>query len=328
MNILQPEIYDFLRKNGHSFEIQKIPGEASTRVYYRILYENCSRILCIDEKLDSYENPFLQVQDFLSKNNFKVPEIIDIDLKKRCILQSDVGSKDLTSLDQTEYEKYVKFSLNEIIRLQELQPISIIQSRSFDFAKLSFEIDHTISVLERFREKNLDFPPFHPGIYSFFVDCIQQLASFTPKVICHRDFHARNIMIDDHNQIYWIDFQDMMMGTPQYDLVSILYDAYKPLSIHQREDFYTYFKESSIDKDKRYRENYLIQSLQRSFKALGTYFVMFHDKGKHKYKESILPCLQNIIEITQLGKFPDGIYLYFMDLKKYWEDYLTIGDMN
>ena len=54
-------------------------------------------------------------------------------------------------------------------------------------------------------------------------------------------------------------------------------------------------------------------------KALGTYFVMFNEKGFIKYKSSILPCLNNILEIIELGKFPDYMYLFFNELKSEWE---------
>lgn len=326
MDILPPEILNFLQKKETFLEIDKIPGEASTRTYYRIRYKGSNRILCIDEKLDGYEYPFLLVRDFLSKNDFLVPEIMDIDLRHHCILQSDVGNRDLTFLDMIEYENYLKIALDEILRLQELQPIPIIEARTFDFAKLSFEINHTFSALDRFIEKNNKFPSADSGIKNFFLDCINYLASYNSKVICHRDFHARNIIIDEHGKSYWIDFQDMMMGTPQYDLVSILFDAYKPLSLEQRERFYNYFKENSKHKERKFRENFLMQAMQRSFKALGTYFVMYHDKGKNKYKDSILPCIQNIIEITQIGKFPDNLYLYFKDFQMHWKDFLNSVD--
>ncbi|HMV79679.1 MAG TPA: serine/threonine protein kinase, partial [Leptospiraceae bacterium] len=68
---------------------------------------------------------------------------------------------------------------------------------------------------------------------------------------------------------------------------------------------------------------YLYQSLQRSFKALGTYIVMFNDKGMEKYRASIGPCLDNLIEIVQLGRFPDSLYLFFTEFLKEWQDFQT-----
>jgi ribonucleotide reductase alpha subunit len=77
-------------------------------------------------------------------------EIIDFDEKHNLILQSDAGEKDLTTLDQNEYELYLKESLDLILKLQEIKPIEIISSRSFDYNKLNFEINHTYNGYEKF----------------------------------------------------------------------------------------------------------------------------------------------------------------------------------
>src|SRR6267143_1401913 len=51
-----------------------------------------------------------------------------------------------------------------------------------------------------------------------------ELAS-EPRVLCHRDYHSRNLMLHD-GSLYIIDFQDARMGPDTYDLVSLLRDSY------------------------------------------------------------------------------------------------------
>ena len=46
-----------------------------------------------------------------------------------------------------------------------------------------------------------------------------------PRVLCHRDYHSRNLMLHD-GSLYIIDFQDARMGPDTYDLVSLLRDSY------------------------------------------------------------------------------------------------------
>ena len=46
-----------------------------------------------------------------------------------------------------------------------------------------------------------------------------------PRVLCHRDYHSRNLMLHD-GACYIIDFQDARMGPDTYDLVSLLRDSY------------------------------------------------------------------------------------------------------
>ena len=49
-----------------------------------------------------------------------------------------------------------------------------------------------------------------------------------PRVLCHRDYHSRNLMLHD-DRLYIIDFQDARMGPDTYDLVSLLRDSYVDL---------------------------------------------------------------------------------------------------
>ena len=56
---------------------------------------------------------------------------------------------------------------------------------------------------------------------------IEELAA-EPRVLCHRDYHSRNLMLHDE-QLYIIDFQDARMGPDTYDLVSLLRDSYVDL---------------------------------------------------------------------------------------------------
>ena len=45
-------------------------------------------------------------------------------------------------------------------------------------------------------------------------------------MIVHRDFHSRNLMKIEKEDIRVIDFQDAVIGADTYDLISITRDAY------------------------------------------------------------------------------------------------------
>ncbi|HMV43005.1 MAG TPA: aminoglycoside phosphotransferase family protein [Leptospiraceae bacterium] len=308
----------FLNYKGEDFQkLILIPKEASIRNYYRVIYENQELVLCIDENFKTIPYPFLDIRNFLEENSIPVPKILNYDPNLNAILMNDAGEKDLTSiLDDSEYISQLKISLEYILKLQTLNPIPIIADRSFHYEKLMFEVNHTCSGYLRFKEKYKIELDITSEMYAFLQEASGFLAKFEEKVICHRDYHARNILLNIKHEQTIIDFQDMMMGTPQYDLASLVYDAYRPLSIQRREELYSFFKERSQFKNKRFREYYLTQALQRSFKALGTYLVQFNEKQNLKYKESIPKALENLMEICQLGRFPDQLYVFFYLLNK------------
>ena len=199
----------------------------------------------------------------------------------------------------------MKKSIGLILDIQKIHPIPLVGSRSFDEAKLFFEFNHTLRGIQSFSQTTgSNFQP-ETNVKVFFENNVGLLSKYTNKVICHRDFHSRNIMLLPGDELALIDFQDMMMGTPQYDLVSILYDAYKPIPFAMKEELVDYFLTKSNEKYIKFREYYWNQAIQRSFKALGTYLVMYSEKGMEKYFSSIQPCLENLIEIIQVAKFPD-----------------------
>jgi N-acetylmuramate 1-kinase len=204
----------------------------------------------------------------------------------------------------------LKKEILELLRLQEKKPIPIIANRSFDYEKLNFELNFMYNSYGRFKSENdLDIE-FSPSLREFLDQSIIFLSKYENKVITHRDFHSRNIMLNESGKIFWIDYQDMMMGTPHYDVASLLYDAYRPMNLETRERLYQFFKEHSSHNKNRFREFYLTQCLQRSLKALGSYFYLLNDKKMEKYRPSIRECLKNCIEISQLGLFPDTVYLF------------------
>lgn len=319
MNLTEEdEIYT--KEKFGEVEIFPLNKEASLRTYYKLKTKTEEIIVCKDPNFNSTEYYFLEINQFLSENEILVPKIILTNEKQNLIFQEYIGDIDLTSLNDDEYFLELKKSILLLCKLQTLKPSPLIKSKSFDKNKNFFELNHTINGFNKMKDDlNLNTEISIETI-SFLESASIFLSEYSPKVIAHRDYHARNIMLNQNRNQVLIDFQDMMMGTPYYDLSSILYDAYRIIPLEKREFLYEFFLENSIIPLHRKREYYLTQCLQRSFKALGSYLVLFHREKKLKYKESIPKCLENLIEIIQVGKFPDSLYLFCTSFKKEFEN--------
>ena len=59
-------------------------------------------------------------------------------------------------------------------------------------------------------------------------------------MLCHRDYHSRNLMLHE-GQLYIIDFQDARMGPDTYDLVSLLRDSYVDFTEEAVDDLIAFF---------------------------------------------------------------------------------------
>jgi hypothetical protein len=68
---------------------------------------------------------------------------------------------------------------------------------------------------------------------------VNELAA-EPRVLCHRDYHSRNLMLSD-GSLYIIDFQDARMGPDTYDLASLLRDSYVDIADWELDDLIACF---------------------------------------------------------------------------------------
>ena len=309
---------EFCLLNGEApKKSEPIQAEGSIRKFTRIYYSTTTYILCEDPNFDSLPNDFLEVSKFLEKYEIAASRFIKYDTSLQAILLSDEGTLDLTSIknDDTYYQKLVE-CMDILLKLQTLRPLEFIRIRKFDFPKLNYEIEFTVEAFQKFKERFSLLTSVSAEMLEFLEQILRYLSLYENKVVCHRDFHSRNLLLNKEGKISLIDYQDAMMGTPHYDLVSLLYDAYRPLPLKNRLLCYNYYKEKSSHRNMRFKEHFYTQALQRSFKALGFYLFSVSEKGKAKYKESILNCLDNLEEIIQLGYFPDSLFVFIHLLRE------------
>jgi len=115
---------------------------------------------------------------------------------------------------------------------------------------------------------------------------VNELAA-EPRVLCHRDYHSRNLMLSD-GSLYIIDFQDARMGPDTYDLVSLLRDSYVDLTDRELDDLIAYFLALKGDGDAgEFRRRFDLMALQRNLKALGTFGYQTIARGNPVYIQYI-----------------------------------------
>jgi aminoglycoside/choline kinase family phosphotransferase len=96
-----------------------------------------------------------------------------------------------------------------------------------------------------------------------------------PRVVCHRDYHSRNLMVRE-GRLAVIDFQDARLGPDTYDLASLLRDSYVDITDRELDDLIAYFLALKRSDDARtsadeFRRRFDLMALQRNLKALGTF---------------------------------------------------------
>jgi aminoglycoside/choline kinase family phosphotransferase len=137
--------------------------------------------------------------------------------------------------------------------------------------------------------------------------------SAAPRVLCHRDYHASNLMIDNKKQLRVVDHQDARMGPASYDLVSFLLDRQPcPPSLAELRGHRLFFLEqrrllglSPIDPDD-FALEFRLMTIQRGLKATGTFSCQTAVYGRGAvYEHFIQPTLEIVLQAAEwLERFP------------------------
>jgi N-acetylmuramate 1-kinase len=121
------------------------------------------------------------------------------------------------------------------------------------------------------------------------VEGLAVAAAAHPRVLCHRDYHSRNIMVRASGELALVDIQDARWGPDTYDLVSLLCDAYVDLGVDETSELSgCYWKLLPGTADvAALRQRFDIVAAQRMLKALGTFGYQIGVLGRDRYRSAI-----------------------------------------
>lgn len=329
---LNSELRGFIESCGFpgSYEVEALPTEASARRYFRLQFTGdhtpSSLVLCVGLPVPYRDQDrFVALTAFLEEQKLPVPHIYGVARETGALLLSDAGERDLLTYlrraaragEQDNKRRLVDHAVDILILLQRSTPPDLISDRRFDFDKLNSELEYTFDGLRQTAEE-LELPYLQLfEVAQFSRELCRYLDRLTPLVIAHRDYHSRNLMVRQEAgklRYTMIDYQDARLGSPFYDLASLLYDPYSPLDAADRERALGRYLQIN-GRPERDRQVYLAVALQRVLKALGTYLHQTLKKN-FVFAESIVPALDRIEEIAQRGRFPDSIYVLAREIRK------------
>jgi aminoglycoside/choline kinase family phosphotransferase len=158
---------------------------------------------------------------------------------------------------------------------------------AFDVSRLMWELDFFVKhFLEAYRGAAI--PTAERDALRQELAVIAAALAAEPRVLCHRDYHSRNLMLHEHI-LYMIDFQDARLGPDTYDLVSLLRDSYIDLPDGTVDELIAYFlaRAGRTDQEPAFRDRFDLMALQRNLKALGTFGFQTTARGNTVYIQYI-----------------------------------------
>lgn len=272
-----------------ALRVERLVGDASTRTYFRLHLPGGERavLALLPAPFEERELPYLRMAGLFRELGLRVPEVREACGPQGVLVLEDLGNVLLQDAvrDASDEDRRGLYSrsVDLIVRLQREAASRLASDPdrvpvSFDEGKLADELlffrDHFLCGL-----RGASLGGFERDSLERHFRTLARELSRHPFVLCHRDFHSRNLMLVEEELVV-IDFQDARFGPRCYDLASLLADSYVELSPELVEKMKERFSRA-VDAD--LSAEYDVVALQRNLKALGTFGFQIARRGNEVY---------------------------------------------
>ncbi|RON29418.1 MULTISPECIES: aminoglycoside phosphotransferase family protein [Pseudomonas] len=262
-------------------------SDASFRRYFR--WEGADRSFVVMDAPPPQENckPFVDIAFLLAKSGINVPKIYAEDLERGFLLLNDLGNKTyLDVIDSENADDLFKDALQALLAFQQLPMVAPLPS--YDVALLRRELELFPEWYVK-RELGIEFDSAQQTLWQQVSDLLIDSALAQPKVLVHRDYMPRNLMLSEPNPGV-LDFQDAVYGPVTYDVTCLFKDAFLSwpeervrgwledywqqagaLDIPVQPDFEDFLRASDL------------MGVQRHLKVIGIFARICHRDGKPRY---------------------------------------------
>ncbi len=282
----QPVIEQALRAalQVKTVEINWLAGDASDRTYYEVHTEkeHPFALMVLGEKdrilVQQGAYDWVSLQQFLLSHGLPVPTIQSIFPDLGLLLIEHLGAesleKKIRAAKNSEEIAVLYRSIFPLVgKLLHAPQHPAYTQRKFDQALLTRELHffrtHFLQAIAQ-----LMLSPAEEHQFEQEVQIISAHIEAQSRFFVHRDFHSRNILFHQDGP-YIIDFQDARLGSPVYDLISLLFDPYPPVSIPLRQQLF----QEALSHTSQLAPQWQPVFLQRLLKILGSYGFLGHTKN-------------------------------------------------
>lgn len=306
------KIFSFLKDHlSEPFQIFPIKRDGSLRAYFRVTCKDQTQVLLYWKDISKTQALFFPlIYECFLQQKVRVPLIEGFSTDKVLFLIEDLTDlsleKKAKSLKENKnsLHSFYKDAIGELVKIHSSflekdqgrnsflnKKYQDVFKESLNQERLMKEVDFTVfHLLETFLKKKLSQVE-RQVIQNTFSNICEKLER-EEKRISHRDYHSRNLMIKE-GKIRVIDFQDARLAPLYYDLASLLFDPYTPIEEVLREELMdTYMDIAGFPASKGlskegFKRCLFLQSLQRNFKACGSFASFYNLRQDSSYVKYI-----------------------------------------
>ena len=338
---------------SHKVRVESLPGDASFRRYHRVYLEGKTNdesvstdskgqaldpsyiVMDAPPQLESIES-FVRIDNLMAPK-INVPTLLAQDVEQGFLVLQDFGSIEFAHLIAEAKVKQDSGRIDELYRWA-MDCLLQLQTLDIEKAKNNFAVpDYDAATLKREMELFTEwFLPYidqeltseTQTIWQDFTGALIEKLLQHPAVVVHRDYHSRNLMQDQYHsaELGVIDFQDALIGSYTYDLVSLVRDAYVDWSESQVEAWIEYYwlqskqvHAATAETLTEFTSQVNLMGIQRHLKVLGIFIRLAERDGKARYLADIPKVWQDLmIEMKWLSQHGDTQTQAFIEPALQW----------
>lgn len=268
----------FLKKHGWGgVDCPLLAGDASFRKYYR-LQRGDETVVLMDAPPPEKVKPFVKIAKFLTDNGYSAPKIYAQDADDGFILLEDLGDNTYTRMLQTganERDLY-KLAIDVLVDLHEDVKDLPKDLPHYDEKLLA---DEALLLPDWWMKAALGDDYVTDNMRASYLKAWDKAFKYVqrhPKKLVLRDYHVDNLLLLNERANYaacgLLDFQDAVLGSGVYDVVSLLEDARRDIDIRLIEEMKMRYTSSFSDMDiDDFEAAFAILGAQRHAKVIGIF---------------------------------------------------------
>ncbi|MDV7337984.1 phosphotransferase [Terasakiella sp. A23] len=284
----------FLKEQGwDGVDCPLLAGDASFRKYYR-LERGGKTVVLMDAPPPEKVKPFIKIAKFLTNNGYSAPKIYGYDVDNGFILLEDLGDNTYTRMLRKGYDErdLYKLAIDVLVDLHE-----DVKGLPDDLPEYDEELleNEALLLLDWWMKAQFGDHALTKDMRKSYLKAWQKPFRYVqsrPKKVVLRDYHVDNLLLLEDRTGYQacglLDFQDAVLGSGIYDVVSLLEDARRDINIRLIEEmkmrYTSSFEDLEIDE---FEALFAILGAQRHAKVIGIFARLCMRDDKPVYLEHI-----------------------------------------
>ncbi|UKB79377.1 aminoglycoside phosphotransferase family protein [Chryseobacterium sp. MEBOG07] len=299
-----------------SSEFVTLAQSGSARVNFLATVTSEKYIITYNENIPENES-FLYYSKIFSELSLNTPTILAVSEDRKMYIQEFLGQHTLSEVIAKEQlsptvRSLVKQTLEKLFRMQIQTQGKIDFSRTFEYESYDeLPVIHDLYYFKNFVADVLELEYNKSTLLKEFKKIVILIENIETKGIMIRDFQARNIMVDEKNEVSFIDYQSAMKGPLMYDVISFLFQAKANFPEDFKQEMLDFYIQQFENPETRIQLRNAVMPIQmmRFLQVLGAYGFRGLIQRKQHFMTSLEKGIQNITQFAdsweQMNNYPE-----------------------